>query len=85
MPTWRTGRPINSFGVHPTDPDAQGYGADSFYTFGEATPRGHYGTTDDITFLDLMVKYDFRWGVDWFVRMDVFNLFNQDAVTEVQE
>ncbi len=83
--TWRTGRPINSFGVHPTDPDAQGYGADSFYTFGVPTPRGNYGRTDDITFLDLMVKYDFRWGVDWFVRMDIFNAFDQSAVVEVQE
>ena len=82
---WRTGRPINSFGVHPTDVDAAGYGADSFYTFGQPTPRGHYGTTDDVGWLDVMAKYAFRWGVDWFVRLDVFNIFNMQSVTEVTE
>ena len=81
---WRTGRPVNSFGVHPTDPYAQ-QGYWSFYTLGEPTPRGTIGTTDDVTWLDLMFKYDFDLGVDWFVRLDVFNLFNWSAVTEVNE
>ena len=49
------------------------------------TPRGTFGTTDDVGWLDVMLKYDFRWGVDWFVRLDVFNLFNWSAVTEVNE
>ena len=81
---WRTGRPINSFGVHPTDFYAQTYGASSFYTVGVPKPRGSSGTTDDVGWLDIMLKYDFRWGVDWFVRLDVFNLFNMESVTEVQ-
>ena len=71
--------------MHPTDPYAQLYGASSFYTLGEPTPRGHSGTTPNVLWLDLMVKYDFRWGVDWFVRLDVFNFFNNHAVTEVDE
>jgi hypothetical protein len=81
-----TGRPINSFGLHPTDPDAQSYGADSFYTGGEPRPRGCCGRTDSVWSLDLMGRWGFRLaGLDCDLRLDVFNVFDQHAVTEVVE
>ncbi len=82
---FHTGRPINSFGMHPTDLYSQSYGPASFYTLGVPTPRGSSGTTDNVHWLDLMLKYDFRWGVDWSVRLDLFNVFNNQATVEVNE
>ena len=83
---WRTGRPINSFGVHPTD---------DWAVLRRRIVLPHLGRTDcpgslrhhrrRHLGLDLMLKYDFRLGLDWFVRLDVFNLFNHHAVTEVNE
>ncbi|MEN8162604.1 MAG: TonB-dependent receptor [Acidobacteriota bacterium] len=85
---YASGRPINSFGVHPGHDGgfAALYDAESFFTQGEAMPRGCCGTTDDIFGIDGMVKYDFQLGnVDMNVRLDVFNLFDQSGVTEVNE
>jgi len=49
-------------------------------------PRGSIGTTDDAYALDLMAKYDFDLGsTDLYVRLDVFNLTDANAVTEVDE
>jgi len=81
-----TGRPINSFGLHPTDEDARSYGPVSFYTNGEPRPRGCCGRTDDIWSLDVVARYDFRLGsLDLNLRLDVFNVFDTHAVTEVDE
>ncbi len=81
-----SGRPVNSLGVHPTDDYAAQYGAFSFFTDGVAMPRGCCGTTDDIFGIDGMFKYDFQVGnTNMNVRVDVFNLFNNDGVTEVRE
>jgi len=83
---YQTGRPINSFGLHPTDEDARSYGANSFYTNGEPRPRGCCGRTDDVWSLDVMARYDVRLaGLDLDFRIDVFNVFDNHAVTEVQE
>jgi hypothetical protein len=82
---FRTGRPINSFGVHPTDPYSWMYENLSFHTSGEPTPRGSFGTTDNVHWLDVMLKYDFSWGLSWSVRLDVFNVFNSQATVEVNE
>ncbi|MCU0275027.1 MAG: TonB-dependent receptor, partial [Acidimicrobiales bacterium] len=83
---YRTGRPVNSFGLHPTDDFARAYGPDSFYTGGEPRPRGCCGRTDDVWALDAMARYQFRLGaLDVSLRLDVFNLFDNDAVTEVEE
>ena len=83
---YASGRPVNSLGFHPTDPFAYQYDAFSFFTDGVATPRGSQGTTDDMWGLDAMIKYDFQVGsMDMNVRLDVFNLFDQSASTEVQE
>jgi hypothetical protein len=83
---YRSGRPISGQGVHPTDEWAASYYAASFFVQGEPAPRGSYGTTDDSWGLDVMAKYDFRaLGAQMNVRVDVFNLFDNDAVTEIDE
>ncbi|RLB68304.1 MAG: hypothetical protein DRH08_01325, partial [Deltaproteobacteria bacterium] len=82
----RSGRPINSLGVHPTDPGAALYGPMSFFTNGEPMPRGSQGTTDTLWGLDTMFKYGLVMGgfnID--LRLDVFNIFDSDEVTEVNE
>jgi hypothetical protein len=84
--SYRTGRPINSFGLHPTDEFARSYGPDSFFTGGEPRPRGCCGRTDDVWSLDLMGGYRFPLGgLDLVLRVDIFNVFDNDAVTEVEE
>ena len=56
----------------------------SFYTDGEPTPRGCCGRTDDVWGLDLMLRYDYQAaGIDWNVRLDVFNIFNNQNVERV--
>jgi outer membrane receptor protein involved in Fe transport len=87
-----SGRPINGFGMHPTDPWTQAYawapmnGPFSFYNNGEPCPRGCGGRTPDTWALDLTARYDFRLaGGDCYARLDVFNLFDNDAVTKVDE
>jgi outer membrane receptor protein involved in Fe transport len=84
---YQTGRPQNAISLHPTDVWAQEYGAASFfYADGTPAPRGSVGTTDDLYGLDAMVKYDFQMaGLDWNVRLDVFNLFDFNAVTYYSE
>lgn len=84
---YQTGRPISCQGVHPDPNDwASYYLVASFYCQGEPAPRGGFGTTDDAYALDLMAKYDFDLGsTDLYVRLDVFNITDADAVTEVDE
>lgn len=84
---YTSGRPISAQGIYPDwDNWASDYGVASFFAGGEAAPRGSYGTTDDVYGFDAMVKYDFQVGnVDMNVRLDVFNLFDQGATTEVNE
>jgi hypothetical protein len=83
---FRTGRPINAYGLHPTDLWAQQYGVFSHFNQGVACPRGCMGTTDDAYALDLNVKYDFTLaGLNMNARMDVFNVLNNQHVTAVQE
>ncbi len=83
---YRTGRPINAFGIHPTDPWAEQYGVFSFFNQTVACPRGCMGTTPDTWALDLNVKYDFTLaGLNMNVRADVFNVLNNQETTQVQE
>ncbi|MEM9556208.1 MAG: TonB-dependent receptor [Acidobacteriota bacterium] len=84
--TYRTGRPLNAFGIHPTDVGAASFGPEAFYRNGELVPRGSVGTTDDLTQLDLTGRYDFELGAtDLSLRFDVFNAFDDDTVVEVVE
>jgi len=84
---YQSGRPRNAISLHPTDEWAQEYGSASFfYADGTPAPRGTVGTTDDLYGLDAMVKYDFRLaGLDWNVRLDIFNLLDNDSVTYYSE
>jgi len=83
---YRSGRPVNGLGMHPTDPWGQWYGNKAFYNLGEPCPRGCAGTTSESWSLDLMAKYDFRIGsTHWYARVDVFNVFDIDTTLEVNE
>jgi outer membrane receptor protein involved in Fe transport len=87
---FQSGRPINSLSVHPTDDIAAEYGAFSFFLpddqGGALAPRGSQGETDNLWALDLMLKYDFTaGGANMNVRVDVFNLLDNDSVTYVEE
>jgi len=81
-----SGRPVSSFGMHPSDPWAQWYGVKAFYTGGEPCPRGCAGTTPTTWSLDLMVRYNLAlWDLDTYLRVDAFNVFNNDTATLVDE
>jgi outer membrane receptor for ferrienterochelin and colicin len=83
---YQSGRPKNAFGVHPTDPFSQLYGAESFFNQGVPVQRGSLGTTDSIINIDAGLKYTADIGNGTFIaRLDVFNLFDFDDVTEVDE
>jgi len=83
---FRSGRPINGFGVHPTDPWAQRYGSFAFYNQGQPCARGCGGTTDSTWGIDLMARYNVELGpAAGYVRLDAFNLFDNQAVSEVDE
>ena len=82
-----TGRPKNAFGYHPTDVFAQAYGSESFYKNGVLAPRGSEGRTNSYWNLDLTASYNFELSEDYdlTVRADIFNVLNNDTVTEVNE
>jgi hypothetical protein len=85
--TYREGRPLNAFGVHPTDDFAALYGNESLFDQGTPVPRGSRGNTDALLNIDLTAKYDFNLNGPWglALRADVFNIFDEDTVTEVDE
>jgi hypothetical protein len=85
--SWMSGRPQNGFGRHPTDFFASLYGDESFFTNGQPVPRGSVGEGESIKNLDLMLKYDMAFGQkgNLTLKLDVFNVFNWDGVTEVDE
>lgn len=83
---WRTGRPYGAFGFHPTDAFASLYEAESFYKDGELVPRGSAGRTPNTWNLDLSLQYNMQISDhDLILRADVFNVFNNDEITEVNE
>ncbi|QYJ79382.1 TonB-dependent receptor [Shewanella acanthi] len=83
---WRTGRPINAFSVHPTDAYASQYGAEAFFKDGVLAPRGSQGRTPNTWNLDLSLQYVLELqSTDITFRADVFNVFNNDEITEVNE
>ena len=82
----QSGRPINAFGVHPTDVFAQAYGAEAFYQNGVLVPRGSVGTTPWTYTMDLSLTYKPKWGRDKLkFGLDIFNLTNEHNETEVDE
>jgi len=83
---YQSGRPRNAFGVHPTDSFAALYGAESFFNQGAFTPRGSLGRTSSTVNVDLGTKYEMEMGNSLLTfRADIFNLFDADEVTEVDE
>ncbi len=83
---YETGRPINAFGVHPTDVFAAAYGAESFYQNGQLVRRGSRGRTASITQIDFGVTYETEInGYDLTVKADIFNLFDSANIREVVE
>ncbi|GAA0198262.1 TonB-dependent receptor [Kangiella japonica] len=84
---WQSGRPVNAFGVHPTDAFAAAYGAESFYDNGVLVPRGSRGRTPSIKELDLGLQYQPHWGEDYALtfRLDMFNAWTTDTYREVVE
>lgn len=83
-----SGRPVNAFGVHPTDGFAAQYGAESFYQNGVLVPRGSRGRTPFKTAVDLSLTYnhDFGWrNATGTFKVDVFNVFDSHTFTEVVE
>ncbi len=83
---YESGRPMNAFGVHPTDVFAAAYGAESFYQDGELVKRGSRGRTAAITQFDFGVNYDTEiMGHPLTLKADVFNVFNSNNVREVVE
>lgn len=83
----QTGRPRNCFGVHPTDEFAALYGAASFYCGGNPVPRASLGTTDTFWNIDLNAQYKVSLPDNHQLTfsLDLFNLFNNDTVTQVEE
>lgn len=84
---WQSGRPQNCFGVHPTDGFAALYGEESFYCDGELVSRGSLGTGENYWNLDVNAQYplEFASGQKLLLSLDVFNIFDNDTVTEVDE
>lgn len=80
---WESGRPLSSFGFHPTDAFASLYEAESFVKDGQLVNRGSEGRTASNWTLDLTARYQLNFkGTDIILRGDVFNLFNNLKVTE---
>ena len=83
---WRTGRPINCFGNHPTDDFAFEYGSESFYCGGVLVPRGSSGRTPQVFSLDLGLQYRPNWAQERLaLGVDVFNVLNNSTAVEVNE
>jgi hypothetical protein len=92
--TYQSGRPLNAFGVHPTDEYAQQYGVESFYmrvsdgppAESVLVPRGSLGEGEDITTVNVGFTYQATAGRGRLAaRIDVLNLFDSEGVTEIDE
>ncbi len=81
-----TGRPLNSFGIHPTDAFASLYGAASFVKDGQLVQRGSEGRTPNTWSLDLSASYDYYFEDNKITfRADIFNVTNNDKATQFNE
>jgi hypothetical protein len=95
-----SGRPVNCFGYAPANtitwaPDANQialYGSSSFYCYNADDTvtlgsRGDRGRTPWTWTLDASVAYMPEWGkeMNTTFKLDVFNIFNNDTVTEYNE
>ncbi|QTH64770.1 TonB-dependent receptor [Psychrosphaera ytuae] len=83
---WQSGRAKNAFGFHPTDVFASYYEAESFAQNGQIVPRGSLGNLSSTWNLDVSATYDLKVSdLDVVLRADIFNVFNNDTVTDINE
>lgn len=78
-------RPLSCFGLHPTDPFANAYGAASHFCGGVLSPRGTASETDWIYNVDLSFRYTIDVASGLTLRADIFNLFNFQGANERSE
>lgn len=80
---YQSGRPVNCFGIHPTDAFAAAYGSFSMYCDGEFVKRGSRGETPSIVNFNFGAQYRMELGnFDTLFSLDVFNVFNaQNAIS----
>ncbi|AQR61574.1 hypothetical protein BZG35_07845 [Brevundimonas sp. LM2] len=94
----QSGKPYGCLGVHPTDPDAAAYGADSRFckTFSAdgtviggsvGVPRGSRFGSDWSGQIDLSARYTVPVSIpgELILRADVFNVTNESTATEFNE
>lgn len=83
---WTSGRPLNSFGYHPTDVFASLYGDESFVKDGQLVSRGSEGRTPNTWTLDLTASYVMEVAeTEVTLRADIFNVFDNDKATQTNE
>ncbi|OKY26981.1 TonB-dependent receptor [Thalassotalea sp. PP2-459] len=83
---WSQGRPLNSFGFHPTDAFASQYQDESFVKDGQLVSRGSQGRTPNTWSLDLSASYDMYFDDNKVTfRADIFNVTNNDKATQLNE
>lgn len=81
-------RSFGCIGVHPTDFFASLYGGESWFCDGVATPRGSLLESDWTYTVDMNFVYrptHLPFGGEPVFRVDVFNIFDADAVTDIYE
>jgi hypothetical protein len=76
-------RKFGCIGTHPTDVFASAYGDSSWYCEGKLTPRASSFESDTITTLDAMLSY--RFSERLILRLDMFNVLDSQAVTDMNE
>jgi hypothetical protein len=81
-----SGRPTNCIGAHP-DPNspAQAYGSATFFCNGVAAPRGTFGDLPWDKRLDVNFSYRPESVKGLAMKVDIFNLFNEQTVQVIDE
>jgi hypothetical protein len=79
-------RYFGCIGEHPTDVYAAAYGASSWYCNGVLTPRGSVSQSAWIIQLDALLAWSPQVANgDLTLRMDIFNILDLDAITDINE
>lgn len=81
-----TGRPKSCIGQHP-DPAVRAYGYQSSFHYcnGVAAPRGDLGSLPTESRLDLNFQYKPQAAKGLILKVDVFNVFNQQVAETIEE
>lgn len=82
----QSGRPENCLGLNPIDNTLNGgYGNTYFYCDGMVMAQGSAGTTPWIWNLDMNVEYDPSWAKGLKIRANIYNIFNKQRYTTINE